>query len=51
MKKEKRLYAYDNYNNRLLEYAVSKTKDAISPESIHAVKVKKEDLLYQVFLT
>jgi hypothetical protein len=39
---EKRLYVYDSYNNRLLDYPVGDTTEVVHAERIHQVKVKKK---------
>lgn len=40
--KDNKLYAFDNYNNRLLEYPLSITKEIIHPENIHRISIKKK---------
>ncbi|SFF02434.1 protein of unknown function [Chitinophaga sp. CF118] len=40
--KENRLYTFDNYNNRLLEYLLKPTRNIIYPENVHKIKINKK---------
>lgn len=41
-KRENRLYVFDNYNNRLLEYPLSNKQEIIPPENIHKISIEKK---------
>src|SRR3954466_15267617 len=48
--KENRLYVYDNYNNRLLQYPLN-NKPIIHPDSIHAVSNKNKVTYFRYLST